>query len=501
MKTKAELLAKRAEILSLAEAMKGADGSFKDDTTRAAFDAKMAEIENLDAQVRALPPETAPDAVTAERERITGIQSAVRTAKLDEAFGANLVERGVKLDEARKLVLDELARKSAADATGTRTHIAMGEDARDKFLRGAVNWLLIRSGKAEMVAKSEGITADKIDAGEFRGMSLLRLAEEVLSRSGVAVRGLSNMEMAGQAMALRSNYQGTGDFATALENAMHKVLRAAYTTQADTWSAVCGVASNSDFRAHNWYRMGNLSVLDAMNENGEFKNKSIPDAEKATMTLATKGNIIGISRQTIVNDDIGFVMRLTEMLGRAGKLTIEKAFYTSLNLNSGLGPTQTNSQPLFHSSRSNVNSSATAITVAGIEADRAIMRSQMDPNSQDYLDLQPSVLLVPVAKRGDALTINDAQFDPADSKFQKPNTVRGLFSRVIDTPRITGNRRYLFADPSIAPVWVVSFLDGQREPVLETENGWRTDGVEMKARLDFGLDVVDYRGAVTNAGA
>jgi hypothetical protein len=47
---------------------------------------------------------------------------------------------------------------------------------------------------------------------------------------------------------------------------------------------------------------------------------------------------------------------------------------------------------------------------------------------------------------------------------------------------------------------MVSFLEGQQEPVLETQNGWRIDGVEMKARLDVGVDAVDYRGAVTNAG-
>ena len=112
-----------------------------------------------------------------------------------------------------------------------------------------------------------------------------------------------------------------------------------------------------------------------------------------------------------------------------------------------------------------------------------------------------SILLVPTGKRGDALTINDAQFDPADNKFQKPNTVRGLFREVVDTPRLSGNRRYLFADPAVNPVFLVSFLEGQQEPVLETQDGWRIDGVEMKARLDFGVNVVDYRGAVTNAGA
>jgi len=505
------LQAQRAALMAEVNAFRGADNSFGENL--AAATAKMDQIEAIDTQIRAAKVEPTPattvpalnadairaEAATAERARIKGITDAVRLAQLGPDVSADMVGRGISLEAARAEIFAKLAAKDAENPT--RQHVSLGEDAGEKSVRGAVNWLLQRSGMAALVAKHEGTTADKMDAGEFRGMTLLRMGEHFLSRAGQSASGLSSMDLAGRAMSYRSNYQNVGDFGTALENAMHKVLRAAYAVQADTWSAICGTATVTDFRAHNWYRMGNLSVLETLNENGEFKNKTIPDAEKATMTAGTRGNIIAITRQVIVNDDIGFVMRLTEALGRAGKLTIEKAFYTSINLNSGLGPTQSNSQPLFHSSRSNINTSAAAITVASIEADRAVMRSQMDPNSQDYLDLQPSVLLVPLAKRGDALTINDAQFDPADNKFQKPNTVRGLFKTVVDSARISGTRRYLFADPSVAPVWVVSFLEGQREPVLETEQGWRTDGVEMKARLDFGLDVVDYRGAVTNAGA
>jgi len=47
----------------------------------------------------------------------------------------------------------------------------------------------------------------------------------------------------------------------------------------------------------------------------------------------------------------------------------------------------------------------------------------------------------------------------------------------------------------------VAFLDGQTEPVLETKDGWDVDGAEMKVRLDYAVGAVDWRGAVTNAGA
>ena len=78
--------------------------------------------------------------------------------------------------------------------------------------------------------------------------------------------------------------------------------------------------------------------------------------------------------------------------------------------------------------------------------------------------------------------------------------VRGLFSDIIDTPRLTGSRFYLFANPEEAPVIEVAFLDGNQEPYLEMQEGFDVDGTRYKVRLDFGVAAIDYRGAVTNAG-
>jgi len=35
---------------------------------------------------------------------------------------------------------------------------------------------------------------------------------------------------------------------------------------------------------------------------------------------------------------------------------------------------------------------------------------------------------------------------------------------------------------------------------LEMRDGFRTDGVEWKVRLDYAVAGIDYRGAVTDAG-
>ena len=87
------------------------------------------------------------------------------------------------------------------------------------------------------------------------------------------------------------------------------------------------------------------------------------------------------------------------------------------------------------------------------------------------------------------------------NKLQRPNMVNGLFRDIVDTPRLSGTRRYLFADAMEAPVLEVAFLDGSQTPYLEVQNGFDVDGARYKVRLDYGVGAVDYRGAVTNAGA
>jgi hypothetical protein len=130
------------------------------------------------------------------------------------------------------------------------------------------------------------------------------------------------------------------------------------------------------------------------------------------------------------------------------------------------------------------------------------MGAQKDVNNVDYIDLRPAVLLVPAGLAATARVLNGAPFDPLANMLQKPNPVQGLFRDVVDTPRLSSTRRYLLADPAIAPIIVVAFLEGQGQaPMVDAENGWRIDGVEWKVRLDAKAQMFDPKGGVTNAGA
>lgn len=442
-----------------------------------------------------------------ERERASGIRSAVKAARLGDDFAVKLIEDGTALDAARTAVLDELAKRDAA--VKTEQHVTVGDTDADKFARMAVAMLVTRSASVAAdvrAAKEKGVAELRdvsFDAGDLRGASLMGLARECLERRGISTRRLTNDQIVQRAFTMTrdSGYGGVDDFPVLLENAMGKILLGSYSTIPNTWSLFCGTDTVPDFRASPRYRLGQFGTLDSVAENGEFKNKSIPDGSKVTIDVATKGNIIAITRQLIVNDDMGAINQLLTQYAGMAQRSIETDVYAILNANAGLGPTQADTQPLFHANRANVNATGSAISVAGIDADRVVMANQKDMSNVDFLDLRPSILLLPIGLGGQARQINEMQFDGATSKFQQPNYVRGLFRTIVDSPRLTGTRRYLLTDPNVAALIKVVFLEGAPQgPTMETQNGWRIDGTEMKLKIDYKAQVFDPKAAVTNAG-
>lgn len=414
------------------------------------------------------------------REGVTALQTEI------------LADPSITVAQASARLLAHLGQDAApATPQGAHPRVETVEDETDKRRDAVVQALLARAGIRD--AKGEPIRAAADNP--YRGARLLDLARTSAQRAGARVDGMMPMDVVAAGFT-----QSTSDFPVLLENTMHKALQAAYARAALTWTRFAATGSVSDFRAHKRYRLGSFGNLDAVSELGEFRNKTIPDGEAAAVTIGTKGNIINLSRQAIINDDLGAFVGLAAMLGNAAARTVEADVYALLALNAGLGPTMGDGKTLFHADHGNVGTGA-ALSVEAIEADRVLMASQKDVSGNDYLDLRPDVLLVPIGLGGRAREINAAEYnDEANKQQRRPNVVRGLFGDIVDTPRLSGNRRYLFAAPSIAPVLEVAFLDGQAEPYIEQQTGFTVDGAQYKVRLDFGVAAIDHRGAVTNAG-
>jgi hypothetical protein len=423
-------------------------------------------------------------AVAAETARAAEIaELANRHGCQDRA--AEWLRSGRSVDDVRGLILTEIATRDAASG-GHINRVSVTVDEVEKCRGAAVAMILHR---AQVIDPATRARFTMEHGNPFRGFTLVDVARSCLERAGVRTQGMSKLELVGRAFT-----QSTSDFPILLEAAMHKALQAGYAVAPDTWTKWCKQGTGTDFRAHNRYRVGSLGNFDALNELGEFKNKSIPDGEKASITAATKGNIINISRQAIINDDLDAFVGLATMLGRAGKRTVEADAYAYLASN----PTLSDGVALFHADHGNL-ASAAAPSVTTVDEGRVLLAKQTDVGGNDYLDLRPAVWLGPLTYDGTARVINNSEFDPDTSnKLQKPNMVRGVVREVVGTPRITDTKWYLFADPNEAPVIEVAFLDGNSEPFLDMEEGFSVDGARFKGRLDFGIAAIDYRGAMRN---
>ncbi len=366
------------------------------------------------------------------------------------------------------------------------------KDETDKRHAAIADALMVAGGVASAEVRAS------INQNPYRGVSLLDLARASLKRAGVDFSGWDNMETAAAAFGGQSN----SDFQTLLENAMHKTLHQAYAVAADTWRRFCTVGNVSDFRDHPRYRLAAVNNLEPVNQLGEFKNAPLLDAERARVRIGTKGMIVGVSRQAIVDNNIASFMGILAQLGRSAARTIEDDVFSLIRLNGGLGPVMDDGFTLFHANHKNIGVAA-AISHDSVDADRILMAQQKEPGDGDTLAIVPSILLVPSWQRARALEVNGAEFNDPDFKNpgdRLPSSIRGLYKDIIDTPRLVGTRRYSFSDPADVPTLEVDFLNGNEQPVLEQEEGFATDGIRFRVRHDFGVSAVDFRGAVTNPG-
>lgn len=403
-----------------------------------------------------------------------------------------LADPGLTVDAIQAKLLAEVGKGiTPATPQNAAPRVETVQDETDKARDAAVNAMLVKAGVVANAEKRRTMQA----GNPAMNLSLVEMAKASLARLGVRADHLDKMGVVAAAFT-----QSGSDFPALLEAAMHKALQAAYDTAPLTWARFCATGTVSDFRAHNRYRLGSFGNIDQVNELGEFINKSIPDGEKASIQVGTKGNIINLSRQAIVNDDLGAFIGLAASLGRAASRTVEADVYAMLALNAGMGPVMADGKTLFHTDHGNLGIDG-ALAVAVFEDMRVKMASQKDVSGNDYLDLRPAALLCGMGQGGTARVINGAEYDPdTANKLQRPNAVRGLFADVVDSPRISGARVYAFADPSIAPTLEVAFLEGRQDPYLERQEGFDVDGSRFKVRLDYGIAAIDYRGAVTAKG-
>lgn len=452
-------------------------------------------------------PQAAADAATAaankaSQERLAGIRArfpgALATAHavlLAECLG----DAACTPEQAGEKLLAKLG--AGAAPLNPDPKVQAGADARDKFIEGAAQALLARAGHGE-----------RDRANEFNGMGLADIAAHGLRLVGVSTKGMSRDAIARRALAAPMGSLTSSDFPQLMSNVAGKALQAAYGNYPDTWDQWAARGEVSDFKVHPRIQLGSFNSLDTIVEGGEYKYGDLTEVYEEAQAK-TKGKGIILSRQMVVNDDLGAFTRRASLMGRAAARSVNADAYAYLTSgSSNYGPTSKDTGQVFNATavttaggHANLTtSSGTAISVASLGVGRQKMRIQKDAGLRESLNIEPKILLCSTLKEDLARQIIVSETDPSSSNSKVPNIYRNAF-KVVSDPALdglnSGTRWYLFADPADVAAFEVVFLDGNSTPFVDDIVDFETDAMKFKVRLDYGIAIGDWRAAYLNTGA
>lgn len=445
-----------------------------------------------DPEPKADPDKERAEAVRAERERITEINSMCRQFDMPEKEVTRMIDEDVDIHKARELVMKHLAEQKKDPTPPDGHRYETGKDEKQKFREAAEGAVLIRSGIPGDHGKIAG-------ASDLAGYSLVEMARHALLVNNLKSTG-NPLEMIGRALT-------TSDFPYILANVANKSLFAGWEGAGETWNQWCDTGRVSDFKTHSSARISEFDDLDELPENAEYEYGNRTEA-KEEYRVVTYGKMAGISRQAIINDDLNAITRNFMGMGEAAARKVGDLPYAVLTGN----PTMGDGKALFHTDHSNLvaDGSGAAPGIATLDAAFLAMGTQKDLKEKRLLNIRPAYLLAPMALRGTAemffASERYADVDTAGTSDENVATTRrniyagNILTRIYDARLDASDTAAWFLAAAKGKTVTVFFLNGNQTPYMEQQQGWSVDGTEFKVRIDAGAKAMDWRGLYMNDG-
>ena len=429
-------------------------------------------------------PDPVQAALAALRDRNTQISALAQphmgNAQVSEYVNSVIAQAdsNISADHVGRHILALLGNASAPLNGGAA--IVAGVDQRD----------LSRLAMANAIQARAGLAAPT-DGNPYRGMTLGEMARACVQATGANINGMDRMEIVGAAFT-----HSTSDFPALLGDASRRAILQGYQEAEETFADFTRAVNVPDFKPTNLVGLGAFSDLDVVPEGAEYKQGTFSDQSQA-MKIVTYGKKFTITRQAIINDDLGIFSDVPRKMGQAARRTLAKAVFDLINSN----PMLSDGKRLFHADHANVLPAA-LINTASVSAMQAAMRLQKDKDG-NRIQVPMKGLLTPVALSGQALTVRAAEYAVGvDAGRNDPNIVRNTFE-VWSDGRLDDKDAaawYGIANPAFVDAIVVGYLDGNQTPYLEQQQGFTVDGVAWKVRLDAAPAIADYRGIYKNPG-
>lgn len=462
-------------------------------------------VRSLRDSIAAQAPADSTADVARAMQRRDDIDTLCTTHNVDAEIRRGYIDGDLDIDAISRDILDRQYQPTGVPV-GPGQSVEHGAAERDKFYDAAEYVIVQRSlsGVAVSDELREEIGQAPAGAGDLSYRRIPDIAREFCERANINITGLPPQEIIRRAIGLQSfversgggaAYHTTGSFANLFVNSMHKTLRAAYDEAPSTYQRWVRIAADAtDFKNMDKIVFGEMTMPEEVAENNPYPEMKSSDS-KESYRVAKHGGIFSITLEMMINDDLDAMSRKVQMQGNAMRRKINRDAYAVLidnaNLSDGIA--------LFHGSSHGANLDATALGEGALDTGFSVMATQSGTDSTTVLGLRPRFLIVPASLGATAQRLVGGGVVPATTGNVPLYGAGGARTlEVVEDGQIdnlgTTTNWWLAADNGQVDTVEISFLQGERTPAIEREDGFDTDTVKGKVRQTYGIKAIDYRG-------
>lgn len=455
-----------------------------DDSTKTAIAAA------ANTKKEGIMPEEKKKPVEAERKFDTATVEAAQTAERDRV--ASLIEACKGHDDIMAKAVKEGWTAEKAELACLKAEKAEAEKAKIEAARPAAPAIIDLKASAPKDMKTVVAAAcmgaamrEKDLEAHCKGVDLDAAADlgvtrlsDIFAAFGFEYRpgNVASMEKAVKAAF------STADIPNVLSNVAHKFVLAGFGAVGDEWRRISRAVPVVDFKAVKGVRLVMGGKLQPLAKGGELKHVSLSD-DSRSLQAATKGSILGIAREDLINDDLGVLSTIPERFGQMAGRTINADVFGELS-------TTTSDYGASSSGALAVDSLTTAYGLA-----MGIKDSEGNP-----LGPLPNRILCSATNFFTAKNIYQSEWiTGASSKQGRDNVMRGILEP-ITSPYLSGTGYWLFNE--LFPLVDVAFLNGRQTPVVETAQAdFSQLGISMRCYFDYGTADGELKAALYSTGA
>lgn len=389
-------------------------------------------------------------------------------------------------------------------------------DAQRELLADLTEAGLIRGNNYEKPMLSTQITeAEKVQAafdrmfdleidnsrlGNVRGFTSIREAYARVTGDGSVANFNSQAHLGLTRLAEGSPIERIGEadtttatFSFLLGTSMNKRLLKDYQAWPAEWTKFCTITPIRDFKQQTRVRLGAFGSLPTVAEDTAYSSVSLTDTA-ATYVPSKRGNLVTVSREAIINDDLYAIKQIPTKLAVAAAYTLAEFVYGFLSNN----PTIYDASALFTTGAPHSNLGSSALSTAAMQTGVTAMREQTNMAGK-RIGLRPRYLIVPPELEWTAMVVTKSAGVPG-SNNNDINPMLGYVTPIV-APQLSSATQWFFAaDPAIVDTIEIGFVGGQVNPVLLVQDMplyglvFTQDVISYKVRQEYGGAVVDYRG-------